>query len=481
MEGMSASSTWPICAKTAFPRRSPGHRHDFRVKFRRMTVDSRIAAGLFVLLLSTPASCQTASFVSGPSVSDLVCPNAPPVKPSGPHIPEPLGGTDIPSAEELGPLAHTVIRDEPVIDPARIPQFSIGETPLHVAVWGDSHIAAGPFMPTVQDILRARGLTVAAHFLPPTMGRANVRLSALHSYCIGHGWSSELAFTSPTPLRTGIGLINRIADAGPESYLWLDLRDKDRQPSVRKLTILYRADQEGSLAYMVNDGPEQTVALSASPDSQALVISGDALISTIKFRIAEGTVVLHGFILDYDAPPAVTFDVLGLPSATARGWANADTTYLAHSLHGIDYGGVVLEYGTNEGNTLQFDRGKYEAGLVAALANMRALFPHASCVLIGPPDRGVLMRHDAGSLPLLTFSRIHQQIESTQAEIGAQYNCVAWDWQDVMGGSGGSYGWALATPPLMGRDLTHLSRDGYKRSGEALARSLGWGTTPYPP
>ena len=50
-----------------------------------------------------------------------------------------------------------------------------------------------------------------------------------------------------------------------------------------------------------------------------------------------------------------------------------------------------------------------------------------------------------------------------------------------MGGPGGSYGWALNMPPLMGRDLTHLSRDGYKRTGDALAHSLGWGTSPYPP
>ncbi len=448
-----------------------------------MTFDSRIAAGLAVaLFLAMPAHGQTASFVSGPSVSDLACPNAPPPKPpTGPHIPEPMGGTDMPSAETLGSLAHTVIRDEPVIDPARIPQFATGNGPRRIAVWGDSHIAAGPFMPTVQEVLRAKGVTVATHFLPPTMGRANVRLPALHAYCIGHGWSSELAFTSPTVVRTGPGMINRIADAGPDSYLWLDLRNASLEATVRQLSIVYRVPQGATLAYSVNDGPEQTADLTASPDSQGLVIKGDALISTIKMRVVSGEFVLHGFMLDYDTPPAVTFDVFGLPSATARSWANVDTSYLTQALHGTDYDGVVLEYGTNEGNTLSFDSGKYEAGLVTALANMRAVFPHASCVLVGPPDRGVLMRHGGGSLDLLTFSRIHQQIEAVQAQLGAQYNCVAWNWQDLMGGPGGSYGWALNMPPLMGRDLTHLSRDGYKRTGDALAHSLGWGTSPYPP
>jgi hypothetical protein len=49
-----------------------------------------------------------------------------------------------------------------------------------------------------------------------------------------------------------------------------------------------------------------------------------------------------------------------------------------------------------------------------------------------------------------------------------------------MGGPGGSYGWAYAIPQLAGNDLTHLTPAGYRRSGLALARSLGW-AGPFPP
>ena len=71
-----------------------------------------------------------------------------------------------------------------------------------------------------------------------------------------------------------------------------------------------------------------------------------------------------------------------------------------------------------------------------------------------------------------------------QSEVGARLGCAAWNWQSLMGGPGGSYGWANHNPPLVGSDLTHLTGAGYKRTGEALARSLGWGSpdqTLFPP
>jgi hypothetical protein len=113
---------------------------------------------------------------------------------------------------------------------------------------------------------------------------------------------------------------------------------------------------------------------------------------------------------------------------------------------------------------------------------MRTVFPRASCVLVGPPDRGILVnRHGPGTaLDLLQYARIHEQIAQVQAQVGAQYNCVAWSWQGFMGGPGGNYGWAYNDPVLMGRDLTHMTMEGYRRTGQALATSLGWVGDLYP-
>ncbi|WP_266171647.1 GDSL-type esterase/lipase family protein [Dyella subtropica] len=434
--------------------------------------------GFIALSIARPTAAQDSLPVA--NISDLACPNAPPAPkpPSGrPSAGVSMVGTQMPSDAELGPLARTVIRDQPVLDPSAISGFALGDTtqPRRIAFWGDSHIAGGPLMPTIIETLRSRGLSVAPRFLPPTMGRANINLPGLRAYCIGSGWSTEIAYTSATPIASGPALMNRMADAGPDSYLWLDLRNAVRQPNVRQLQLVYRAPAGATIGYTINDGEPFSAPLAAASDSQTLTIRSDRPISTIKLRVTQGKLVLYGLILDYIQPPTITFDVFGLPSATVRGWANADPDYLAQTLHGVNYDGVVLEYGTNEGAASDFDADKYAATLTQALTHLRKVFPSISCVLVGPPDRGSLRSGKVRPLPLLAYGHIHQRIEGIQRQVGNQFGCTVWSWQDLMGGPGGSYGWAHAQPSMMGRDLIHLSPDGYRRTGRALAHSLGWG------
>lgn len=428
-----------------------------------------------------PAQAQD---VAAP-VADLDCPTSifhPPSVVTTPVVPGTVAN-DLPPLAELGNLAHPVIREQPVLDTTKIPGFSLqGNTPHRIAFFGDSHIAAGPFMSQLEQAIRDRGQTVGIRYLPPTMGRANVRLP-IRAYCIGSSWETELAFSTAGVIQTGPALANRMASGGPGAYLWLDLRNADRQATVSALHMIYRPTAEQTeVDYTVNDEPDQHAVLtSIGGGSQALEIRGNGPISTVKLEVNAGRLVLNGFVLDYDTPPQVTFDVFGIPGSTARGWMMSDPTYLANALHGVDYDAVALEYGTNEGNDARFDRDKYATNLTAALANMRVVFPHASCLLVGPPDRGMLAARGSEAVDFLHFSRIHEQIVAVQTQIGAQFGCAEWNWQDLMGGPGGSYGWALATPRYAGHDLTHLTPAGYRLTANALANSLGWRSGPLAP
>jgi hypothetical protein len=430
------------------------------------------------LLLSSPMADAADSLLSfhGPaSADDLVCPSVA-VAPARPS--ESAEAAQMPTPEELGSLARPVVRRPPDIDPSTISGFAVrdasGPRSRRIAIWGDSHVAAGAFMPTLLDSLQSRGVTVATRYLPPTMGRANVRLPSLRAFCIGSSWTAELAYSARDRLRVGPALVNRVSEAGAGSYLWLDLRNADRRPILRELQIVYRAPEGATLAVSVNDGPEQLATLGRDPESQTLTVRADGLISTLRLRVSQGRIVLHGFILDYARPPLVTFDVFGVPSATAQGWVNLDPGYLKESLRGGDYDAVMLEYGTNEGAIPHFDRDRYAAGLKDALENMRRVFPHAACLLVGPPDRGVLVRPGEHRPDILSNSRTVGLIEAAQVQVGAPFGCAQWNWQVLMGGEGGSYGWASNGPPLMGRDLTHLTASGYRLTGDALARSLGF-------
>jgi hypothetical protein len=376
------------------------------------------------------------------------------------------------------------------LDLRRIPGFDLdrsGARPKRYAFWGDSHIAAGPMMDQLVQGIKAAGDTIGPRFLPPTMGLPNVRLSLLRDFCIGDAWSTELAYRASGPIKTGPALGNRTAPGGPDSYLWMDLRNSNLQPQVRKVTIVYQpTDAETALAISVNDGPPELVPLARAgtegPGNSFLTVKSQAMISTVKIRVASGRVSLSGFIIDYEKPPSVTVDVFGLPSSTAQGWANADPRIIAQSLHGVTYDGIALEYGTNEGNGAHFTVENYRNDLIRSLDNVRMAFPKASCVLIGPPDRGMPTNHarKGDQLDFLKYGRIHKQIAQVQAEMAKTYDCAFWDWQAYMGGPGSNYSWANASPVLMGHDLTHLTSDGYRRTGWAIAASLGWRTELFP-
>lgn len=444
----------------------------------RFLILSAWCAGLGFLFSSTPAHAQLAASPVG-GVGDLVCPNAPPAPPKptavGHAARVSMSGTQMPSDAELGPLARTVIREQPLLDAPTLAAFAPGNgKPRRIAIWGDSHIAGGPFAATLIQSLRDKGLSVEPRLLPPTMGRANVVLPGLRAYCIGSGWTTDIAYTSPQPLDIGPGLVNRVVDAGPESYLWLDVRNASRQADVRQLQVIYAAPTGASIDYVIDDGAQRTVTLPPASTSQTLALGATGVVSTIKLHVSRGKLVLQGFILDRAQMPDVSFDVFGLPSATVKGWANANPDSVAQSLHGVSYDGVLMEFGTNEGADPDFDAEKYAAMLARALGNMRQVFPKASCVLVGPPDRGVLRQGKGNPLPLLTYGRVHQRIQQVQHDVGSQFGCASWSWQDLMGGPGGSYGWAHAQPSLMGHDLIHLSPDGYRLTGRSLAHSLGW-------
>ena len=115
------------------------------------------------------------------------------------------------------------------------------------------------------------------------------------------------------------------------------------------------------------------------------------------------------------------------------------------------------------------------ANIIKTVDAVRQVLPRASCVLMGPTDRGMRMpaKH-SGRIDLMYYARVHQQITRIQGEVGPTFGCALWDWQRYMGGPGAMFQWARETPPLAAGDLIHLTPAGYRRTAVALAESFGW-------
>ena len=426
------------------------------------------------ILCASPASAQEQQvlfFESRPLVGALQCPSQ-----STAATPRPSGPADrIPNADDLeaGAIELPATRTGPV---SRLPEdlvraFKLPEgsgDPLRVAFWGDSHIAAGFITDELTKYLEAAGHAVETRVIPAVVGRPGVRLP-IKKTCKGGDWTLQPAYSAPAAMIVGPSLANlRSGKSG--DYLWLDFRYRaDRH--VRRLQIhSLPVKTKSAIGIRVDDGPERRI----EPKTSALDLRFSSSVSTLKLRVLQGEFVLQHFTIEYAEPSPIVLDVFGLPSATIKGWANADVAHLRHNV--LPYDAIVLEYGTNEGAVERFNPPAYAAMLAASLQNVRQVLPNASCVLIGPTDRGIRLpaRNKGGRLDLMYYPRVHQQIARIQGEVGANFGCALWDWQRFMGGPGSIYLWASEKPPLAAADLIHLTLSGYRRTASALAQSFGW-------
>ena len=447
---------------------------------RHLIVAIALAFGASVAAQQKPAPAAAPNPADLP---DLKCParRAPPPTPA----PNPADIEEIPSEEELGELARLIERAAPELDAATIAGFGLPDgnnaTPKRIALWGDSHLAAGIITNELRRFIEYRGHTVAARHVPATVGRAGVRLPIRHA-CVGSSWTYDAAYRAQSQANHGPGLMNlRSTAANSGAYLWLDLRDASRQTVVQRAVLLYQPTATAAtLTISINERAQQKfVTLRATPSDPQRIgrieLATDGPLATVKLKVVQGTITIHGLAIEGAQQPGVVLDTFGITSSTARGWAQIDPAYMKAYLGDERYDAVVVEYGTNEGNTSKFNPEAYTDQLSSALTNMRAVMPDAACLLLGPTDRGVLVpRRRKTPVDLLKFAHVHEQISRIQAEVGPRFGCAAWDWQAFMGGPGGAYGWATANPALMARDLIHLSATGYRRTAAALARSLGW-------
>lgn len=418
------------------------------------------------------AATQEVTLPAGPFRGELQCPERNRANPPrSPQRQEDL--FEPPGNEELAGL--------PIRDEAYPQDVSLGERkrtdpskPFAIGFWGDSHAASGYFS---EELMRALGFTrdmVQPTFIPPTMDRSGVHLP-IHKHCQSAGWSYEYAYTSGHA-NAGFakGLANLKSNV-PKSYLWLDFRLSPPTPGLRALDMLYVPPPRGErtlVGISADDGAERIVGL--DPEGNGVIhIRTERPVSIIKLRLIVGTLVLQGFVPRYVQKPALYLDTLGIPGATVRGWKASNPGYLKTRGNHVPYDLVVLEYGTNEGNDQNLDLERYTADLRTSLKNLRQAYPDSMCVLIGPTDRGVLVRRSSGeehrystqpAKSLFHYSQIHQRIGELQAAIGREYSCAFWSWQDAMGGPGGAYWWLRQTPALMARDLIHLSAPGYQLS-----------------
>ena len=413
---------------------------------------------------------------------------------------------DVPMLEEV----NTYFAENNIAEPldTRTGQVSARiDTWKRIGIWGDSHAAANFFSEALTKAMGLDSQTVLPGFISPFVGNASVRLP-LRKVCKGNGWKMEHAYVNRNPNAKWSRALTRLRSQTQNAYLWIDFRSPQLTNTFKALYIrltqgLNNPENANALVRLsVNGAPAQVLDINTAQE-HLLNIASDSPIATLQLEVVAGSIGIEGFIPHYDTNPKFMVDTFGIPGATAKGFQ-----FMEGSLEdGEDpwplYDLVITEFGTNEGNNLNFNNEAYEKDLQKSLTVLRQKYPNAACVLIGPTDRGIFVprsrlmskkvctvTQEKGKnkkkgkkkrvckivpppkIDMLPYARIHETISQTQAKIAPKFGCQAWSWQEAMGGKGGIYRWLYRKPSLAQRDLIHLTAEGYRHSANLFAQKL---------
>jgi lysophospholipase L1-like esterase len=179
----------------------------------------------------------------------------------------------------------------------------------------------------------------------------------------------------------------------------------------------------------------------------------------------DGDVRVFGTILDR-AQVGVTLDALGINGARVTNALAWDEGHMAEQIRHRDPDLVVLAYGTNESGDTDVPLETYEREVVDLLGRVARAAPSASCMLLGPPDRGIKTTEGWGTLPRLL------DVIAVQRRVARAAGCAFFDQLEAMGGPGTIAQWAEEPQPRAGRDRVHLTRTGYAQLADAVAADL---------
>jgi lysophospholipase L1-like esterase len=301
-------------------------------------------------------------------------------------------------------------------------------------------------------------------FIAPTFALKGVR-QPLRRACLSDDWQLALAYRTPKEGPENYAKsLSAIHTAQAGAFMWLDFRYPNAQTRVKWADIhLAKVNTELSarpsaelglvLGVTVDDGAESIVQLKPTSGVH-LRVQAEQPFATLKLRVVAGAARIDGIAPVYEGKTSVIMDVFSIPGATAKGWRVVNKDHLRREdplANGYDV--VILQSGTNESLDPDFKVRLYEQQISASLTRLKAAYPKARCILIGPPDA----QRSSNTLRL---------INDTQYRLAIAQGCAHWHWQKAMGGTGSAQRWLAKG--WMQADLLHLTPEGYAQSARSL-------------
>jgi lysophospholipase L1-like esterase len=320
---------------------------------------------------------------------------------------------------------------------------------VHILQFGDSHTASDDLVNAMRTELQAHYGAGGAGFTLAGQLRGYRRFDvALGSTA---GWTPEGTTKNPGDGREGLSGISITAQSAGQS---VTLRTSGDLLEVHYL----QQPEGGDFEFSVDGRPVEVV--STRGEFNDGIYSYQPTPGEHEYRLrtlSADPVRLFGWVSD--AQRGVTFETLGINGAQASMILHWDNTILQQEVASRQPALIVLEYGTNEANSMSWTAEQYKADLENVLLRLRSAAPLASILMIGPPDCGKLR-------PLTHLD----EVIAIERRVARESGVAFWDWRAHMGGPRAVVQWVRAS--LGQPDYVHLTGSGYRLIGKAIAEEL---------
>jgi len=357
--------------------------------------------------------------------------------------------------------------------------------PVRILQLGDSHTAGDVMTGRLRLLFQERFGDAGRGLMPVGLPYYGVRQVEVHVSQAGK-WDYHNSLTHPENGPYGLTGF-RATSRGAGASVTLEAMDP---AGFDRVEVEALDHLNGGLLDIEVDGIRQKrVLTSGSPRLVRISIDVPAHSHQLRLIAADRrSVELLSWSVERRAA-GVVFDSLGVSSATIGLAAHWTPEFVIDELRHLNPSLIVLAYGTNEGFEAGFDPIKYTQTVADTLALLRRGAPHASILVIGPPDAERLdpsCRRGSGAEALCLADAdsdhasacrwetpeplgVVRNIERRQA---AAAGAVFWDWSLIMGGACAMHRWVKADPPLARADHVHMTLAGYDRTADALFSDL---------
>jgi lysophospholipase L1-like esterase len=289
---------------------------------------------------------------------------------------------------------------------------------------------------------------------------APARVSYHHGSVVGAGGAYGLL---------GIG----IETEKPAARAWTEVRS----PTARIELAAWEQPRGGTFDVFIDGVRQDRVSTRGDPGGSRFVTFdvGEGPHDVEVRTLGDGEVRIFGMSLDR-VEAGVVVDALGINGAQVGTPLHWGEEHFAEQLRHRAPALVVLAYGTNESLETTLDDEEFERRLVDVLGRIARAVPAASCLILGPPDRGQrVLPEDGGRVKddgnWESAPRI-SEIAELERRVAYAAGCAFFDEIAAMGGAGAMVRWATEVEPRAASDRVHLTRSGYVELGRSFAQDV---------